>query len=339
MSTIRIAHLLDDFGLGGVTKGLGLFESSELAAHARSTVHPVARNAVRAPALGADLILIHFPMNWRRLVFVADLRRRNPGARIVLVEHSYTPAWEALKVGSTARFHAMLRLAALLLDHVVCVSRAQADWLGAIMALPADRISVIYPHSSPADLALVPPVAWGANRPLCIGAYGRFSEQKGFDVLVAGFARGWYGDCQLLLGGFGPDEDRLRALAAGCDAIRFVGKVTDLAGYLAQCDVIALPSRWEAYGQVANEAREAGRPILVAPVDGLVEQVGEAGLVLDFADRDAIAAALAALSPQRIAAMGHAGRLATRDCGMMRRRQWVDLITRLAPRRAQAIAA
>ena len=338
MSRIRIAHLLDDFGLGGVTKGLALFESAELAAHVDSTVIPVDRTALRAPELGVELILIHFPMNWRRLLFVADLRRRNPRARVVLVEHSYTPAWEALKVPVPGRFRAMLRLSALLLDHVVCVSRAQADWLAGIMALASDRITVIHPHSSPPELRAVAPVALGA-RPLRIGAYGRFSEQKGFDVLIAAFVRGWFGDCELLLGGFGPDEAQLRALAAGCEAVHFFGKVTDLPGFISQCDVIALPSRWEAYGQVANEAREAGRPILVAPVDGLVEQVGDAGLVLDFADRDSIAAALARLTPQAIAAMGAAGREATRDCGHVRRMQWVDLVSRLAGRTDQAIAA
>ena len=132
------------------------------------------------------------------------------------------------------------------------------------------------------------------------------------------------------MGGFGPDEEYLRALAGDTPGISFVGKVTCVADFLRDCDIIAVPSAWEAYGQVANEAREAARPILVAPVGGLPEQVGAAGLVVDFTDPQAITAALRQLTSDRLHAMAVAGREATRDCGPHRQRQWARLIARMA---------
>jgi glycosyltransferase involved in cell wall biosynthesis len=84
--------------------------------------------------------------------------------------------------------------------------------------------------------------------------------------------------------------------------------VEDVAGFLAGVDVVAVPSRWEAYGMVANEAREAGRPVLVAPVDGLPEQVqGGGGLVVDFADHGALRRG--GRWTARLAAMAAAGAL------------------------------
>ena len=57
-----------------------------------------------------------------------------------------------------------------------------------------------------------------------------------------------------------------------------------------------VPSRHEAFGLVATEARMAARPILVADVDGLPEQVGEAGLARPMGTPDEIAAAILELA-------------------------------------------
>ena len=327
MSKLRVVNLLDDFELGGVTRGLAVFDAAPVRAVADAAVQAVAHDAVLAPRLAADIAVIHFPPNWRRLLFMALLRLRNPRTRIVLVEHSYTGAWEALKVRHRGRFRAMLRLAAPLVDRIVCVSAGQARWLSEEVGVAAARIGVIHPWSATSGLdAVAAPDPTGRLR---IGTYGRFCEQKGFDALIVAFRDGKFPGCELIVGGFGPDEAQLQALAGGAGNVRFAGKVTDIPGFLGGCDVVALPSRWEAYGQVANEAREAGRPILVSAVDGLPEQVGEAGLVVDFTDRAAIARALAQLTPVAIAAMSAAGRAATAGCGEVRARQWADLLTGL----------
>ena len=58
---------------------------------------------------------------------------------------------------------------------------------------------------------------------------------------------------------------------------------------------MVIPSRWEPWGNVCLEARAAARPVVVTPVDGLVEQVQGCGLIADDATEEALAAALEAL--------------------------------------------
>lgn len=332
MKPVTLVNLLDDFGLGGVTRGLSVFDSDAVRRVATSRVVAIDPRQIRAPHLPDDVIVIHFPPNWRRLAFLAGLRRRNPHAHIILVEHSYTGAWEALNVRKKRRFRLMLRTACRMVDAVVCVSNGQAQWLRDTVGVPARHITVIHPFSGKLPFDAVPTPDFAdvrtPGRPLRIGAYGRFCAQKGFDTLLNGFHKGWFDGCELILGGFGPDEEMLTALAARCRNVRLYGKVTDIPAFLAECDVVALPSRWEAYGQVANEAREAGRPIIVAPVDGLPEQTGAAGFVVDFNDGYAVRHALADLTPEWLAAMSIAGREATRGCGEHRGKQWASLIER-----------
>ncbi|WP_408589815.1 glycosyltransferase family 4 protein [Novosphingobium sp.] len=325
---IRIANLLDDCSLGGVTRALGVFETAQLCRIAEPTTIVLPPTTIVAPRIAADVIITHFPPNWRRLALLAGLKLRNPKARIVHVEHSYTRAWEALHVPDRPRFRAMLWLAMRLVDQIVCVSVAQAQWLQEAAGIDASRITVIHPYAENPGLAELPLPA--PNQRLRIGAYGRFCEQKGFDSLIAAFRNGWFANCDLILGGFGADEAKLRALAADCPAIRFSGKVASVARFLQSCDVIAVPSRWEAYGMVANEAREAGRPILVAPVDGLVEQATGAGAVVDFTDQQSIAAALCDLWGADFKEIAERARETTHNCHQLRQAQWTALLRSVA---------
>lgn len=338
MNKPRLVNLLDDFALGGVYRGLGIFDSEPVRAVVEPSVVAVNRYATLAPRLDAEVIVTHFPPNWRRLLFLASLRLRNPAARIIHVEHSYTRAWEALKVPNRARFRTMLKLAVRLVDQVVCVSAGQARWLAEATGILGRDIEVIHPYSNNAGLDAVPAPNFGTCKTLKIGAYGRFHEAKGFDSLIEAWKAGALPGTELLIGGFGDDEARLRAIAGDNPGITFVGKIDDVAGFLAKCDVIAVPSNWEAFGQVANEAREAGRPILVADVDGLPEQVGEAGLVLDFRDTASLGRAFAKLDAATLTRMSQAARKATTNCGPMRHRQWAHLLERLVgPRHPRAL--
>ena len=260
MSRITLVNLLDDFTLGGVTKGLAIFDSAPVRAVADCSTLPINSEAMIAPALDADIIVTHFPPNWRRLAFLALLRARNPKATLIHVEHSYSGDWEDQHVPHRARFRLMMKWALAMVDHVVCVSNRQAQWLMEGDMVEPHRLDVIYPSSQTKGLDALPLPEFESARPLVVGAYGRFAPAKGFDRLIAAFKRLNPEDrLELLLGGFGPDEEALKAQAAGCSRIRFAGQISDLPAYLAQCDVIAVPSRFEAYGQVANEAREAGR--------------------------------------------------------------------------------
>jgi glycosyltransferase involved in cell wall biosynthesis len=331
MTRLRCVHLCNDFALGGVSKALGIYAHPGLATLIASRVLPADPRDSLAPLLDADIIVTHFPPSWRTLPFLASLRLRNPAARLIHIEHSYTGAWEAAKVTNPLRFRIMLRLAYRLFDEIVAVSHGQARWLRAVTGLAAGKLHVLHPWSGSQQLDAVAALVTSDQRPLVLGAFGRFNEQKGFDTLIAAMAQLDPARFTLLLGGFGADDAALRAQAAGLPHVQFVGKVDDVPDFLSRCDVVVVPSRWEAFGQVVAEAKMAGRAVLVADVDGMPEQVGDAGIVADCSTAESLATALAALAAQPLAAMGAAGRAAMQTAERERIAAWQALFLRRQP--------
>ena len=57
--------------------------------------------------------------------------------------------------------------------------------------------------------------------------------------------------------GTGAEEESLRALAKGDERITFHGHAISPEAAMRAVDLVAMPSRWEAYGLVALEARAA----------------------------------------------------------------------------------
>jgi glycosyltransferase involved in cell wall biosynthesis len=331
MSRLTIVNLLDDFALGGVTKGLNIFDTPELRRIGKFRTQAIDPTQILAPKIDAEVIITHFPPNWRRLAFFASLRLRNPNAKLIHVEHSYSREWARLQVPHPGRFKLMLNWSFRFFDDVVVVSKAQKAWMLDEKIAAGDKIRVIHPYSCVPGLADVPDLKPVSQAPLVIGAYGRFCDAKGFDLLIDAVKRTDAKDnLELVLGGFGHDEAALRLRADGCSRIRLVGKVTNVADFLAMCDVIVVPSRYEAYGQVANEARAAGRPILVSTAGGLPEQVGDAGLIVDCQDPDALLGALQALRALPLPAMGHAGRQSVGSDRSDRLGEWLSLLNRSA---------
>jgi glycosyltransferase involved in cell wall biosynthesis len=47
-----------------------------------------------------------------------------------------------------------------------------------------------------------------------------------------------------------------------------------------------MPSNYETYGMVAREAGVSGIPVICTPTDGLKENLGEAGIYVDYRDID-----------------------------------------------------
>lgn len=118
----------------------------------------------------------------------------------------------------------------------------------------------------------------------------------------------------LLIGGTGPDEQRLRELAAGDPRIRFLGSLTDqqlLDGY---ADALAVPfvPYDEDYGLITIEAMRSGKPVItVQDAGGVTEFVhhGRTGLCVP-PDPLALAGAIDELcnDRQRARAMGREAR-------------------------------
>ena len=148
---------------------------------------------------------------------------------------------------------------------------------------PRTRVEVL-PLPAP-EIRDVGAAAPPATRPYFLYA-GRLEPVKGVDRLVSAFpgVRG----ADLVIAGEGSTADRLRDLARGCDAIRFVGLRTP-DEVLALCrDALAVvvpSSGYETFGGVAIEAMAMGTPAVVRDLGPLPELV-EGGGGLTFADDD-----------------------------------------------------
>ncbi|MBE3640688.1 glycosyltransferase family 4 protein [Mangrovicoccus algicola] len=247
-----------------------------LAAMARHEVALVPHHRPWSPRMAeADVVVSHLPLSWRGLPGLVGLRARAARLRLIHVEHRYCEGYVASRVTARQRFRALLRTGYALFDEVAAVSPAQAAWMQrhALTSGPPPR--VVPPC---ALLEALPDLPRPRLPPQVIGAIGRFDRQSGFDLLVEAFRAlpATPGAPRLQLIGAGPMEAALRRAAAGDARIGIAAMPAGgVPAALAACDAVAIPSRWDPFGLLAVQAMAAGRPVLVAPVDGLPEHVAD----------------------------------------------------------------
>jgi len=170
-------------------------------------------------------------------------------------------------------------------DRLVVVSEATGARLRDL-GLARDRASVLVNFVPAGGFAK----RSSADRGTYALAAGRLVEYKGFDTAIAA-ARA--ASVPLVVAGEGPDEARLRSLAAGGE-VRFTGWLAndELAALRAGAGAVLVPSRWEEpCPYVMLDAIAAGVPVLASDRGGLPELVPRDG-VLGADDRDAWASAL-----------------------------------------------
>ena len=189
------------------------------------------------------------------------------------------------------------RLSYWRLDAVVAETAESAEWLH--RHIPVKRMVTIA-NAVPLSLAVGEPrlavrdVVESGQKILL--AAGVLYEVKGFDRLVAAFARvaGRYGDWQLVILGegelWGALEAQVRALGLG-GRVCMPGWAGNMAEWYEAADVFVLSSRFEGFGMVLVEAMAHGcacvsvdctgpRDVIRDGVDGLlVAQDDEAALV------------------------------------------------------------
>lgn len=262
-----VVHLIDDTTAGGVMRVLDYIKtSSEMRDLADHRFETVTRGKISLRQYHCDVIVSHLAISWKTLPALSAVRAANRSARYVHVEHSYTEGFVRHNVPNAQRFYALLRLGFSMFDTVVAVSHAQSGWIKRSRLCADSKLLVI---RSCVDLSPFEAVEPARHTPRVIGAIGRLDRQKGFDILIEGFKALKDDDVALHIYGIGVELNALQALAQNDPRIHFKGFWPDPVRTYTDVDIVAIPSRWEAYGLVAIEALSAGRAVLCADVDGL----------------------------------------------------------------------
>ena len=174
-------------------------------------------------------------------------------------------------------------------------------------------------------------------------AVGRLARQKGFDRLIATFARlaPKHPDWSLLIYGEGKERGPLEAEVErlGLNSrISLPGVRKDMSRVFGSADVVVLSSRYEGYPNVLLEALAAGCPVIATDCPGAVADIldqGRYGLLVPADDDDALAFGLDRLMSDEALRARYAGTApqAVKDIevGAVARR-WLDLFSALGER-------
>lgn len=192
--------------------------------------------------------------------------------------------------------------------HIIAVSEATRRDLMALYGIEPSKIDVVYEAADP-TFCVPPPAAVAAasaryglpdryllfvgtveprkNLRRLLQAFGDLHAQRLVDALVIVGRRGW------LYADFFADLERLPAR----QAVLFPGYVPDgdLPAIYAGARALVLPSLYEGFGLPVLEAMACGTPVVCSRSSSLPEVAGEAALLIDPTDVQALEAGLASV--------------------------------------------
>ena len=153
----------------------------------------------------------------------------------------------------------------------------------------------------------------------CILYIGRLVHEKGVDLVLKAFSQiiKSYPSTKLIIAGDGPKRNLLEKLSLDIQInhlVDFVGEYAPQTVFelINKATLVVVPSRYhEAFGQVALEASQMGRPVIASRVAGLEEIVIDqhTGLLVEMENSKAIAEAISFLlsNPDKAIQLGKNG--------------------------------
>ena len=197
----------------------------------------------------------------------------------------------------------MTQLSARRAQRLIAVSQHTASESVALLGIPREKITVVY-HGVDAVFRPLPAAKVAAFRQRrglperMLLFVGTLEPRKNVIRLIEAFARIYEGESKLAVaGGKGWLYDDLFAKVEELDlgdAVIFPGYVPneELPLWYNAAAAFAYPSLYEGFGMPVTEAQACGTPVVTSTTSSLPEAAGEAALLVDPRDVEAMAAAL-----------------------------------------------
>lgn len=193
-------------------------------------------------------------------------------------------------------------------DRLIAVSHSTKSDLVDIYGIPEEKITVIHsgvdeilgPVRSPQEMARVKSRYSLPDRFILF--MGTLEPRKNITGIIKSFdilkRNGSFGDLKLVVA-FAPGWSYRSIIQAAYDSpyasdIIFVGRVAreDKAAFYSLAEIFVYPSFFEGFGFQALEAMRCGTPVVTSRVSSLPELAGEAALLVDPYNPEAIAEAV-----------------------------------------------
>lgn len=285
---------------------------------------PPLPSAARGPALALAAALVARRRGWdvvqsHERTLVQDVFRAGEGCHRAYLDALGAPAGRRLHHAVTL---ALERRVFARTPQVVAISRRGAEEIARLYAVPARRLSVVY---NGVDLERFHPRRRAQHRDgardeagIPAGAFttlfaGSGFERKGLATTIRALAQLTDLGGRLLVLGRG-DTAPYRRLASELGVagrIAWLGARPDIERWYAAADALALPTRYEPFGNVHLEALASGLPVVTSVVAGGAEVVDErCGAIVAPEDAAGLAAALEKLRGRNAAELRDAARAA-----------------------------
>ena len=250
--------------------------------------------------------IIHLHSSFAGLVVRPVLWLTYRRSRIVYCPHGWAFGRETGRLSRAVTEFTELVLSKLT-HRIVCIS--ESEQVDAVkVGIAAKRLALVHNGISKQRPARDTGTAPWRSEKIKVLFIGRLDRQKGYDLLIeAARALGDRLDVRLI-GASVVSKFRSNDLPANVSLLGWMDR-NQIEAELEQADMVAIPSRWEAFGLVAIEAMRAAKPIIAFRIGALPEIVedGTTGVLCDEVSPEKLVEGFKRASGLDLAAVGRAG--------------------------------
>lgn len=250
--------------------------------------------------------IIHLHSSFAGLVVRPVLWFTYRRLRIVYCPHGWAFGRETSRLSRAVTEFTELVLSKLT-HRIVCISESeQVD--ARRVGIAAKRLVVVHNGISKQRPALHTRTAQWRSEKIRVLFIGRLDRQKGYDLLIEA-ARALADKLDVrLIGASVVSKFRSSDVPSNVSLLGWMDR-NQIEAELDQADVVAIPSRWEAFGLVAIEAMRAAKPIIAFRIGALPEIVedGTTGVLCDEVSPEKLVEGFKRATRLDLPAVGQAG--------------------------------